>query len=425
MSAQPLQPETNPPSPKPVILGDFQLVRRVGHGAMGHVYLATQLSLGRKVAVKVLYRNIAANKVFLRRFTREARLMARLSHPHVVQCYSFGKSHGRYYLAMEFVDGHTALEWMLRKGKFRVGDALHVALAVAHALEYLHGFNLVHRDVKPDNVLIGRDGTIKLADLGLTRKIADDMALTQTGHGAGTPVYMPPEQARNAKYADHRSDLYALGCMLYQLLTAELPFLGDGVLEIIMAKMEGRYTPARRHNPEVPAQLDQIIARLLAPHPEDRYQTTLELIHDLSRLNLTHPFLSFLPPPSAADTHHSLPRLTWPELAAVPEAAPSRWYVIHRKGNGRWVNQEMTTGQVAEAITTDEDFAQTAQVSETAMGEYRSPEFVSAFRTIFASRARKSTAEQEAAFLAEYMEQVRAADRKRQGWIRRILRFFW
>jgi serine/threonine-protein kinase len=405
-----------------VTLGDYRLIRRLGHGAMGHVYKARQLSLDRDVAVKVLYPHMARNRVFRKRFLREARVMGKLSHPHVVHCYGVGKAQGRYYLAMEYVEGRSLHEWLMRLGRLRAGDALHVVLACAGALQHAHSLGLVHRDIKPDNVLVGRDGCVKLADLGLAKALDDDLNVTQTGHGAGTPVYMAPEQARNAKHVDHRSDLYALGVMLYQLLTGELPFAGSTVLEIVLAKLEGRYEPARRLNPEVPARLDAIIARLLARFPEDRYQGCADLIRDLTALGLAHPELSFLPPAEATATSPVLPPLTVTDMA---ETASGRWHVIHRRGDGRWVSREMTTKEVGEEAAADEDFARTAQASRTSPGEFRAlgcfPEFEAALK----ARRRRAKAERQAAVLAAQADQVAAAERSRRrwGWLRRLGRW--
>jgi serine/threonine-protein kinase len=424
--ASPDRSDRAPEPPKSLSLGDFRLIRKLGHGAMGRVFKARQISLERDVAVKVLYRHVAANRLFLQRFLREAKLMARLNHPNIVHCYGTGKSQGRYYLAMEYISGRTALEWLMRLGKYRVGDALHVALACAHALHYAHTHGLVHRDVKPDNVLIGKDGRVKLADLGLARTLQDDMALTQTGHGAGTPVYMAPEQARNAKHVDPRSDLYALGCMLYQLLTAHLPFPGSTVLDVVIAKMEGHYVPAREYNPEVPPQLEAIIARLLARFPQDRYQSAAALIEDLKALGLAHAQLSFLPASPTA-THPTLSAHIETEILPMPEeGSGGRWHIIYRKANGHWVSREMTTNEVCSAIVQDEPFALTAQASGTGQGEHRSLETFSEFAKAYRERRRKARTEQQAAALAEEVEEVKAAERRqrRWGWLRRFVSLF-
>src|SRR5262249_21613680 len=159
-----------------------------------------------------------------------------------------------------------------RQGKLAVGDALHLVLATAAALQHAHEQNLIHRDVKPDNILLTRKGVVKVADLGLAKARSEDLDLTRTGTGAGTPYYMAPEQARNAKYVDGRSDIYALGCMLYCFLVGKLPFEGDTALALIQAKEVGKFPPVRKSVPEVPERLDLIIDKMLAKNPQHRYQ---------------------------------------------------------------------------------------------------------------------------------------------------------
>src|SRR5262245_50037597 len=218
---EPGQAAGSPPQRKEKItaLGDFRLVRKLGEGGMGAVYQAHQISLDRPAAVKVMAKHLASKPDLVERFYREARLMARLDHPNIVRSYGVGEAHGMYYLAMEFVDGGSVSFHLKRVGKFSVGDALHIILACARALAHAHEQTIIHRDIKPDNVLLSKAGVVKLADLGLAKALEEDLDLTRTGIGAGTPYYMAPEQAANAKQADVRSDIYSLGCMLYLFLT--------------------------------------------------------------------------------------------------------------------------------------------------------------------------------------------------------------
>jgi serine/threonine-protein kinase len=320
---------------------------------------------------------------------------------------------------MEYIDGRTALQWLLHLGKYRDGDALLVGLACARGLEHAHAHGMIHRDVKPDNVLVGKDGAIKLGDLGLARCLADELAITQTGWGTGTPLYMAPEQGRNARHVDHRSDLYALGCTLYQLLTGCLPFPGGTLLEIVLAKMKGRYTPARQLNPEVPPRLDRILARLLAPFPEDRYPSCAGLIADLTALGLAHPQLSFAR--MSATTQHAIAPPTLPEVQAEPS---ERWYVIYRNVAGCWVSRQMTTPEVCDAVRGNDDFALTAQASRTAQGEYRSLEVFEAFRAAYRARRKKARVERQVADLAAQVEELTAVERRRSrwGWLWRLFR---
>jgi serine/threonine protein kinase len=284
-----------PSAAKSVTLGDYRLVKKMGDGAMGYVYKARVPGSDRAVALKVLHRHMAKNPMFVSRFYREARLMSRLHHPNIVHCSRLGKADRHYYLVMEYVPGRNLHYWLVRLGKLGLGDALGITLICARALEYAHGLGMVHRDIKPENVLIRRDGVVKLADFGLARSMTDDVFATDPGHGAGTPAYMSPEQARNARSADHRSDLHALGCMLYQLVTGVLPFEGASNIDIVLAKLSGQFRPASELNTEVPKELDSILERMLTPALEDRYQCCRDLINDLSALGSANERPSFLP----------------------------------------------------------------------------------------------------------------------------------
>src|SRR5262249_24921560 len=219
---------------KAAVLGkDFRLRKKIGEGAMGIVYKARQLSLDRDVAVKVLFKHVAKRTKAVERFYREARIMKRLIHPNIVRGIEVDFDQGWHFFAMEYVDGHNLHKWLTRLGRLNIGDALHIALACARALEHAHNLDLIHRDIKPDNILLSRTGQVKVADLGMVKVLDEDNDLTQTGHGVGTPCYMPLEQAKNGKDADGRSDIYALGCVLYAMLTGEPPFRGETILELI------------------------------------------------------------------------------------------------------------------------------------------------------------------------------------------------
>jgi len=393
--------QPRPASHRICVLGNFRLGDKIGAGAMGAVYRAGQLTTGRPVAVKVLRPHLAKDRLFLSRFLREARALSRLSHPNIVRCYGMGKELGRHFLAMELVEGKSLGDWLYRLGRVSVGDAVRVTLAVARALQHAHQSGLVHRDVKPDNILITPEGDVKLADLGLAKGVLDEeVSATQAGHGAGTPVYMAPEQARSARQADPRSDLYALGCVLYHLLTGQFPFPADSAVEVILAKVEGRYTPAGSLDPEVPRALDEVLALLLAPHPDDRYQSASDLLNDLEELGLENAALEFLredaeplpplaPPPPPSDAGEGPmrgPRTAASPLARTPAtlttAAGKQWHVLYRTVEGKWTTGELTTTQVLHALE-DRHFARTAQASEH-KGDYRFlgdfPEFRAALR---------------------------------------------
>lgn len=280
---------------KATVLGDFKLIKKLGQGGMGTVYLGHQESLDRDCAVKVLSKEFAAKPGFVERFIREARAMAKINHPNVVDCYAVGEEKGYNYVAMELIDGQSMQDWIDQLGKLSIADAVAVTLVCADALHFAHELSMIHRDIKPDNILVTKSGVVKVSDMGLAKAIDDqDLGLTQSGTGLGTPNYMPPEQARNAKYVDRRSDIYALGCTLYCFLTGKTPFGGDSIVELIVNKEKGKFTPARRENPEVPERLDLIVDKAMAAKPEHRYQTLLEMINDLDALGIAGRDLSFI-----------------------------------------------------------------------------------------------------------------------------------
>jgi serine/threonine protein kinase len=276
-----------------VSLGDFRVLRKLGSGGMGTVYLAYQVTRQRHVALKVLSADLAAKPSSIQRFRREAETTAYLDHPGIVRCLGIGEHHGFHYFVMEYADGLTAAEVLERRGgPLAVPDALHLILRTAEALRHAHGKGIVHRDVKPANIMITRDRQVKLADLGLAKPLDGEGTLTDSSTGVGTPYYMPLEQFRNARRADPRCDIYALGGVLYQFLTGRLPFHGDNLVDLVEAKRRGRFTPARRLNDAVPIQLDRVLVKMLARDPERRYPDCTEVVRDLAGLNLAAVCLS-------------------------------------------------------------------------------------------------------------------------------------
>jgi serine/threonine-protein kinase len=298
-------PATEPPAPeqaaKPVnrikltALGDFRLLAKLGEGGMGTVYKAQQISTKRLVALKVLSQAVAKQPGFLDRFRREVRILARLSHPHIIRYLAAGDSHGFTYLAMELAEGGNLSHVLAQLGILAPGDALLIAITCASALKYAHEQNLVHRDVKPDNILFTKAGALKLTDLGLARATDDsDTSLTRTGTGVGTPLYTAPEQARDAKRVDARSDIYSLGCVLYHCLTGRSPFEGTNLLQMVMAKEKGKYPLATELNAKLPDCLNPIIARMIEKNVDKRYQTCAELIDELTALKLASEKFNFV-----------------------------------------------------------------------------------------------------------------------------------
>jgi len=302
-------------------LGEYRLLRRLGQGGMGSVYLAYKEDAAQQFAIKVLSDQLALNRGYLDRFHREAKSGTLLNHPNIVRCIAAGQdpASGKHYLVMEYVDGPSSHALLDRLGRLPVGDVVHIALDIARALEYLHARNFVHRDIKPDNILITQAGLAKLADLGLAKRMDDASQLTATHQGFGTPYYMPYEQAISAKRADSRSDIYALGATLYHLLTGEVPFKGESPGEIAEKKLEGDFIPAHAINAEVPPLLDGILARMMARNPRDRFQTASELIVQLERSQLAAALPSFVELDQALTDPLVRARLTAPYEATRPD----------------------------------------------------------------------------------------------------------
>jgi serine/threonine protein kinase len=288
--------QVNEPTPLKIQnLGGFRILRQLGEGSMGEVYLGYHEAQNRQVAIKVLNDMLGGNPGCVERFYREAKSSGRLIHPNIVRGISVGRDSatGKHYLVREFVDGLSAQVLLDRLTFLPVGAAVAIALDVARALEYLQSRGYVHRDIKPDNILVTRSGQAKLADLGLVKRIGEAAPRDSVVQGFGTSYYMPYEQAMNAHRVDGRSDIYALGATLYHLLTGIVPFTGNNHDEIVQKKQVGRFAPASSINHDIPASLDTILNKMLAQLPEDRYQTARELVADLVTSGLAVPVANF------------------------------------------------------------------------------------------------------------------------------------
>ncbi|MFO7900936.1 MAG: serine/threonine-protein kinase [Planctomycetota bacterium] len=264
----------------------YEILRELGRGAMSTVFLARQLSVHRRVALKVLSRSLSKNRRFVERFEREVRAAARLSHPNIVQAIDVGHDEDYHYLAMEYVDGPSLRRLLEREGPLPEDQALEIARHVALALEHAHTHaGIIHRDVKPANVLITRDGVPKLADLGLARDVVgDDSAVTRAGTTVGTPNYISPEQVRGQTDLDGRTDVYSLGATLYHLLTGERPYSGATSAEVMARHLTDPVPDPRAANPKVSPGAAAVIRRAMAKDREHRYPTAQALADGLDRL---------------------------------------------------------------------------------------------------------------------------------------------
>jgi len=288
----------------PRVLGDrYEIHRHLARGGMAQVYLARDRALDRPVAVKELVPEFATDPSFVERFRREAQSAARLTHPNVVAVYDWGTQDGTYFIVMEYVDGPSLSQLIRRDGALHPRRAAEIASEVAAALGFAHSQGVVHRDVKPGNVLLSASGQAKVADFGIARAMSSaDEELTQTGSGMGTATYFSPEQAQGHA-VDPRSDLYSLGCVLYEMLTARTPFSGDSPVAVAYKHVQEQPVPPSRINPNVPPALEAIDLKLLAKDPAQRYPSAEDLRSDLRRFLEGQPVLAAgLPGAGAAAT---------------------------------------------------------------------------------------------------------------------------
>src|SRR5947209_6674274 len=259
--------------------GRYRLEARIGSGGMSTVYRALDGTLQRQVAIKLMNREVATDSDQLERFRREARAVAQLSHPHVVGVIDAGEDQGRPYTVLEYIEGETLKERIRRMGRLPITEAVAYAIEIARALGAAHARHIVHRDVKPQNVLIDEEGSAKVTDFGIARTL-DEEGLTADGRVLGTTDYVSPEQALGQPVTG-QSDLYSLGIVLYEMLTGEVPFKGESQVAVAMKHVREMLPDVQRLRPEISAALAAVIETATAKRQEDRYANDTELIADL------------------------------------------------------------------------------------------------------------------------------------------------
>ncbi len=262
-------------------LGNYIVLEKLAEGGVGAVFKARHRDTGQVVALKVIPPALAADPVLLKRFEQEFLAVARLDHPNVVRGLSFGQDGSVHYLVMEYVDGESLGQRLTRKGRLAEAEAIRVVVQVARALQAAHGLGLIHRDVKPDNILLTLDGQAKLTDFGIVKETGAELMLTLSRTALGTPQFMAPEQFEDAKAADVRSEIYSLGATLYAAVTGETPFPARGNLAVLRKKRGNELTPPRELVPELSKRVDQAIRRAVRADPAQRPQSCLEFINDL------------------------------------------------------------------------------------------------------------------------------------------------
>lgn len=321
-------PRDNSPDLTGRELGDYRVLRRLGQGAMAEVYLAEQHSLGRQVAFKVLRADLATDATYLKRFEMEARAAASLIHAAIVQIYEVGCIDGVHFIAQEYVPGQNLAELLHRRGMLTVLQAIDIMRQVAAALVKAAEHNIVHRDIKPDNLMLSTGGDVKVADFGLARvtQTNEQQKLTQVGITMGSPLYMSPEQAEG-KPLDTRSDIYSLGATCYEMLSGRPPFQGDTALAVAVQHVKSEPPSLARLRPDLPPQLCQLVHRMLAKDPAERIGSGAQLLQALREL------------PIEFDKE----QVDWPDLASSDAGAIAAARYAATQHLSRVMQQEATS----------------------------------------------------------------------------------
>lgn len=293
-------------------IGQYDLLAKIAEGGMGTVYKGRNRVTGELVAIKVVPPHLLTNQVFMKRFEQEYNAARVVDHPNVVKALDFGRDGSAPYLVMEYVEGESLGQKLERVHHLGERDAVAIISQVAQGLHKAHKAGLVHRDVKPDNILITQDGQVKLTDMGLVKELETDLNLTRTGRGLGTPHFMAPEQFRNAKKADVRCDIYSLAATLYQMVTGELPFKSLSPLDAWMKKLHNELAPPREHMATLSERVDWAIRRSMSADPSQRAATCREFVEDL--------------------TGQSTRRVT--QTSPNEIASVDRWYLVYKDEDG-------------------------------------------------------------------------------------------
>jgi serine/threonine protein kinase len=273
----------------------YEIIDKVGSGGMADVYKARDQRLNRFVAIKVLKPEYSSDKSFVNKFRAEAQSAAGLSHPNIVNVYDVGDDSGLHYIVMELVEGITLKRFIERKGKLEVKEAVGIGIQIAQGMEAAHDNHIIHRDIKPQNIIISRDGKVKVTDFGIAKATNSN---TITSNAMGSVHYLSPEQARGG-YSDEKSDIYSLGVTMYEMLSGKVPFAGDNTVSVALLHIQGEAMPLRELDPEIPVSVDKIVQKCMQKRPERRYHSASELIVDLKKA-ITNPDGDFVQIPAYA-----------------------------------------------------------------------------------------------------------------------------
>lgn len=296
----------------------YKVLEKLGAGAMATVFKAKQLSLDRMVAIKILPRKFSSNPQFIERFYAEGRAAAQLNHPNIVQAFDVGQAGEFHYFVMEYVEGQTVHDLIVANKRFNEQEALDIAISVAEALDHAHQKGLIHRDVKPKNIMFTPQGVVKVADLGLARAIGDkEAAEAEAGKAYGTPYYISPEQIRGEVNIGPQADIYSLGSTVYHMITGSVPFNGKNPGEVMQKHLKAPLIPPDHANPKLSAGISEVVERMMAKSRKDRYKNCQELLIDLRAVRRREP-----PPIAHKEAPASAVLEALKTSAALPAAIP-------------------------------------------------------------------------------------------------------
>lgn len=310
--------------PGMLISDRYEIIEKVGTGGMADVYKAKCHRLNRFVAIKILKAEYSEDKTFVEKFRGEAQSAAGLSHPNIVNVYDVGDDDGLHYIVMELVEGITLKSFIERKGKLEVKEVLGISIQIAQGMEAAHANHIIHRDIKPQNIIISREGKVKVTDFGIAKAATSN---TITSNAMGSVHYISPEQARGG-YSDDKSDIYSLGITMYEMLSGRVPFTGDNTISVALLHIQGEATPLRDLDPDIPVSIDKIVQKCMQKKPERRYPNVTELIKDLRRA-ITNPNDDFVKIPPMVINDSPTIHISDDEINHIKSATKESQNVYH------------------------------------------------------------------------------------------------
>ena len=332
------------------LAGRYEIIARVGGGGMALVYKALDNLLNRYVAVKVLRQQFVHDEEFIRRFRREAQSAASLSHPNVVSIYDVGQEEDTHFIVMEYIEGHNLNEIIQERAPLQTEEAVRISIQICDALEHAHQNRIIHRDIKPHNILIGKNGRVKVTDFGIARAVTSS-TITQTGSVVGSVHYFSPEHAKGVSTGE-KSDLYSLGIVLYQMLTGKLPFLGESPISVALKHLQEPFDEPRLVNPHIPQSVENIILKSMRKNPAERYQSAAEMMRDLETclsVERAHEqkltFVSRVPFDDEQETR------VMPAIRPMEKSAPKEYDTYAASSNSGAAGSPAPSPAVAEAKT--------------------------------------------------------------------------